>query len=101
MGVALLYAVGFLLSLHSYALPTPTAPHRRATYLLIALGSAAAAILSVDLIALLFFLFLALLALWLLARLDSPRDADRMFFFLSAGGRCSPPRSCSCGGRPG
>lgn len=83
--VAILYLAGFLLSLYSYSLPTPALPHRRATYLLAAVGSASVALLSVDLVATLFFFSLFLLALWLFARADSPREADRMLLLTSLG----------------
>jgi multicomponent Na+:H+ antiporter subunit A len=73
-----LYLVGFLANLHLYGLPTPSQPHRKAAALLAAIGCAAAAVLSADLVAMVFFLGLALLGLWLLASLDAPQGADRM-----------------------
>jgi formate hydrogenlyase subunit 3/multisubunit Na+/H+ antiporter MnhD subunit len=72
------YLVGFLANLHLYGLPTPSHPQWRAAALLAATGCAAAAVLSADLVAMIFFLGLALLGLWLLASLDAPQGADRM-----------------------
>ena len=82
----LIHALGFLISLQWYSLPTPTAPHRRAAFLLLALGGASAAILSADLIALLFFLQLTLVSAWLLAGVEAPGEADRMLKLTFAGG---------------
>ncbi len=86
VAAALLYLVGLLLNVHYYSLPTPTQPHRRAAFLLAAVGSATLAVLSADLLALLFFFFLFLLALWLLARLEAPEQGDRMLLLTSLGG---------------
>ncbi len=81
-----LYLLGFLLNLHFYALPTPSLAHRRAAYLMLSVGSAAAMLLCVDLVAMLFFCLLFLLALWLFARADGAREADRMLIYVMFGG---------------
>ncbi len=86
VGLLALYVLGFLFSLHFYALPTSSVPHRRAAYLLLAIGSAATMLLSADLVAMLFFSLLFLLALWLFARADGASEADRMLVYLAFGG---------------
>jgi len=81
-----IYLLGFLISLHHYSLPTPTLPHRRAAFLLLLVGTASAAVLSADLIAIVFFLQLALVSAWLLASVDSPREAEGMLKSTFIGG---------------
>lgn len=84
-GVLLLYLLGFLANLHYYSLPTPSVPHRQAAFLLLLIGAASAALLSADLIAIAFFLQLALVSAWLLAGTEAPQDGDRMLKLAFAG----------------
>jgi formate hydrogenlyase subunit 3/multisubunit Na+/H+ antiporter MnhD subunit len=84
--VCAIYLVGLLVNLHYYSLPTPTAPHRRAALLLLSIGAASAAVLSADLVAIMFFLQLLLVSVWLLASVDAPGEADRMLGLTFLGG---------------
>ena len=76
--VVLLYTVSLGMHLHLVSLPMTMKPHHRAALLLLALGCGVAASLSADLIPLVLFLELALVALWLLIRLDGPRQANQL-----------------------
>jgi multicomponent Na+:H+ antiporter subunit D len=68
--------LGLVVYLHLGGLPGLDRVHRRAALMLAVQGAGIAAVLSLDVIALIFFLELMLVALWLLASLDAPRQAD-------------------------
>lgn len=67
-------AIGGLIHLHLVGLRASGQSHYRAALLLAAQGSGVATVLSADLIALLFFLGLMLVCLWLLASLGRVRE---------------------------
>ncbi len=72
------HALGLLIHLQAAGLPAQAQSHRRASLLLAAQGCAAAACLSADLIALVFFLQLTVIALWLMARQRHEGAADHL-----------------------
>jgi len=84
--VAAVHAAGLLVHLHMAGLPPLRDSHHRAALVLLGQGCAAAACLSADLIALLFFLQTAVVTLWMLARLDDRRAAGWMLMWAYAAG---------------
>jgi len=74
--IVLLYGLSLLVHIHLVGLPPPSDPHHRAALLLSAVGCGVAACLSADLIPLVLFLELALVAVWFSAYLDGPRQAN-------------------------
>jgi formate hydrogenlyase subunit 3/multisubunit Na+/H+ antiporter MnhD subunit len=86
VAVTAVHAIGLLIHLHMTGAPTPRDSHHRAALVLIAQGCAAAACLSADLIALIFMVQSAVVALWLLARLDDSGAANRMLATVYAPG---------------
>ncbi len=81
-----IFGLGLLIHLHMAGLPKPSQPHHRAALLLAAQGCAVGAVLSADVVALVFLLELMLVCLWALAAMDAPKGAFRMLATAHVGG---------------
>jgi multicomponent Na+:H+ antiporter subunit A len=84
--LVLLCAMGLLIHLYLAGLPLLPQPHHRAALVLAAQGCVVASCLSADLILMCFTMQLALICLWLLVYLDSPRAANTLLSVTYIGG---------------